>query len=57
MNQATQSFLQRLAEDKFFGTVSLNFEAGLVVHVRKEENLKPSELSGEGKNYGNSYIN
>jgi hypothetical protein len=40
------SFLRSLTEASFFGTITLKFEHGAVVHIRKEENLKPSELSG-----------
>ena len=45
-NEATIRFLTQLGADAFWGTVTLRFEAGKVVHVRKEENLKPTELPG-----------
>ena len=46
MNNATIKYLDRLATDQFWGTVALKYEHGTVVYIRKEENLKPSELSG-----------
>ena len=35
-----------LAERGFFGAITLKYEGGKIVHLRKEENLKPSDLSG-----------
>jgi hypothetical protein len=49
MSAATQTaidYLRSLAERGFWGAVTLKYEAGKVVHLRKEENLKPSDLSG-----------
>jgi len=40
------SYIQKLANENFWGTVAVKFEGGRIVHLRKEENLKPSELSG-----------
>ena len=40
-------YLRDLASQKFWGTVTLKFEGGEIVHVKQEENLKPSELSGK----------
>jgi hypothetical protein len=45
-NQSTIDYLRSLAEQGFYGTITLKYEAGKIVHVRKEENLKPSDLSG-----------
>jgi hypothetical protein len=45
-NQSAFDYLKSLAEQGFFGAITLKYEAGKVVHVRKEENLKPSDLSG-----------
>ncbi len=44
--RTVQAFLERLSSQAFFGSVTLKYERGTIVHVRKEENLKPSELSG-----------
>ena len=44
-NAAVFEYIKRLADSGFFGAVTLKYEAGRIVHLRKEENLKPSELS------------
>ena len=50
----TLDYLRNLADQNFWGTVTLKYENGGIVHVRQEENLKPSELSGRPrKNNGN----
>jgi hypothetical protein len=47
-------YLRQLADSRFFGSITLKFEAGQIVHARREENIKPSELSGTpGTQYGN----
>ena len=43
---AVPEFLEALSEQGFWGFVTLKFENGTVVHVRREENLKPHELPG-----------
>jgi hypothetical protein len=54
VNDASIAYLHRLESQAFWGTVTLKFEHGQIVHVRQEENLKPSELSGRPrKNNGN----
>ena len=45
-NQSAIDYLKSLAEQGFFGAITLKYEGGKVVHVRREENLKPSDLSG-----------
>jgi len=37
-------YLNQLVRDHFFGALTLKYEAGRLIHIRKEENLKPSEL-------------
>ena len=44
-NQSAIDYLKSLAEQGFWGAVTLKYEGGEVVHIRKEENLKPSSLS------------
>lgn len=39
-------YLNRLTKSRFWGSITLKFEAGKLVHARREENIKPSELSG-----------
>lgn len=50
MNAATIAaldYVRNLSGENFWGAVTLKFEDGGIVHVRQEENLKPSELSGK----------
>ena len=42
----TLIYLAQLSCERFYGSITLKFEQGRIVHLRKEENLKPSELSG-----------
>lgn len=50
-NTSVHDFVDRLTRDGFYGAVTLKYEAGRVVHIRKEENLKPTELlSGTPEN-------
>jgi hypothetical protein len=45
-NAITLEYLRRLAQSQFWGAITLKFEGGVIVHLKKEESLKPSELSG-----------
>jgi hypothetical protein len=45
-NEGVLAWLHNLAEGGFWGSLTLKFEAGRVTHIRKEENIKPEELSG-----------
>ena len=38
------AFVERLAKAGFWGTVTLKLQAGNVVHVVREESLKPEQL-------------
>lgn len=38
------SYLKQLLINKFYGEVRLRFEAGKIVHITKEENIKPDSL-------------
>jgi hypothetical protein len=54
-NAAALDYLRHLVAQSFWGTIALQFERGEIVHVRREENLKPSELSGNPRrSNGNS---
>jgi hypothetical protein len=46
INETSIDYLRSLAKQGFWGAITLKYEAGRIVHVRKEENLKPSDLSG-----------
>jgi hypothetical protein len=54
-NETAIDYLKSLAEQGFWGFLTLKFEHGEIVHVRREENLKPAELPG--KNRGTNYAN
>jgi hypothetical protein len=49
-------YLRNLASKGFWGAITLKFEKGEIVHVRQEENLKPSDLSGPPRK-NNEYNN
>lgn len=52
-NAVAMNYLEQLASGQFWGFITLKFERGVVVHVRREENLKPAELPMlPGKNRG-----
>ena len=56
MSQQTDSaigYLEDLAVAGFWGFITLKFEAGKVVHIRKEENIKPNDLPGISRGEGN----
>lgn len=38
-------YARELAEHGFWGYLTLKFENGSIVHMRREENLKPSEVA------------
>ena len=46
INETSIDYLRSLAKQGFWGAITLKYEAGKIVHLRKEENLKPSDLSG-----------
>jgi hypothetical protein len=48
MDKSTQQafdFVAKLSASGFWGYLTLKYEAGKVVHMRLEENLKPSEVN------------
>ncbi|HZW96132.1 MAG TPA: hypothetical protein VFF64_24520 [Candidatus Eremiobacteraceae bacterium] len=48
-NQTAIDYLWTLADQGFWGFLTLKFEHGEVVHLRREENLKPNELPGKNR--------
>jgi hypothetical protein len=51
-NGSVHDFVDRLSREGFYGALTLKYEAGRLIHIRKEENLKPTELlSGTPENY------
>jgi hypothetical protein len=43
LNEAIE-LIRQLARDRFYGAVTLKFEAGRITVIKKEQTLKPSEL-------------
>lgn len=41
---AVLNYLRSLSQRGFWGFITVKFENGCPVHLRREENLKPSEL-------------
>jgi hypothetical protein len=56
-NQTAMDYLKSLAEQGFWGFLTLKFEHGEVVHLRREENLKPNELPGKNRGNANAIVN
>ena len=48
-NEKAIGYLSNLGDSGFWGFVTFKFEKGHVVHVRREENLKPHELPGTNR--------
>jgi len=44
-NETTIELVHDLAEKGFWGSLTLKFEAGRVVHLKKEESLIPERLT------------
>jgi hypothetical protein len=44
LNEAIE-LIRQLAQERFYGAITLKFEAGKVILLRKEETLKPANLS------------
>ena len=38
------AFIEKLAAEGFFGTLTLSFQNGKICNIRVERNLKPSDL-------------
>lgn len=55
-NQIAIDYLRSLGEQGFWGFLTLKFEHGEVVHLRREENLKPNELPGRNRGNANGTI-
>jgi hypothetical protein len=53
-NTSIHDFVDRLSREGFYGALTLKYESGRLIHIRKEENLKPTELlSGTPENHVN----
>jgi hypothetical protein len=45
VNEAIE-LIRQLARERFYGALTLKFEAGRLTIIKKEETIKPAELSG-----------
>jgi hypothetical protein len=43
-SESAFAYVRRLSDSGFWGYLTLKFENGTVVHMRLEENLKPSDV-------------
>ena len=46
MNEAIE-LIRQLERERFYGALTLKFEAGRITVIKKEQTLKPSELPGQ----------
>lgn len=49
MNQAIE-LIRELVRERFYGTLTLKFEAGQLAIIKKEQTIKPTELSEKPRN-------
>ena len=42
-----QQLIRQLEECRFYGSLTLKFEAGRIVILKKEQTLNPADLSGQ----------
>lgn len=54
-NTPIHNYLDHLAKQNFFGTLSARFENGTVVHLRREESILPVNLTEKPENHNESY--
>jgi len=39
--QWLKSYIREAVQNRFYGKITLSFEAGRLVHIKREENIKP----------------
>jgi hypothetical protein len=44
MNEAIE-MIEQLVRDRFYGAITIKFEAGRIVTIKKEQTFKPQDLS------------
>jgi len=49
MNEVIE-LIGQLARERFYGALTLKFEAGQLTIIKKEQTLKPTDLSGKPRN-------
>jgi len=54
MNEAVE-LIRQLVRDRFYGALTIKFESGRIVVIKKEETFKPTNLSAKPRSEnGNS---
>jgi hypothetical protein len=48
-NENAIAFLRRLAQEGFWGTVTMKYQHGQVIHLTKEESIQPNQLEPENR--------
>jgi hypothetical protein len=56
MNEVVE-LIRHLACERFYGALTLKFEAGQIVTLKKEQTLKPSDLSEKPRNQNDNSKN
>jgi hypothetical protein len=46
MNEALE-LIRQLAGERFYGALTLKFEAGRITTIKKEQTIKPNDLPGQ----------
>jgi hypothetical protein len=49
MNEAIE-LIRQLVRERFYGALTLKFEAGQLTIIKKEQTIKPTDLSGKPRN-------
>jgi len=49
MNEVIE-LIGQLVRERFYGALTLKFEAGQLTIIKKEQTLKPTDLSGKPRN-------
>jgi hypothetical protein len=53
MNEAIE-LLRQLAHERFYGALTLKFEAGRITTLKKEQTIKPNDLSEQPRSYSDT---
>jgi hypothetical protein len=50
-NQPALDLIKALAEQSFWGVLTLKFQRGEVVHIKKEESIEPNQVPNNRRNH------
>jgi hypothetical protein len=56
VNRNVRALLDRAERAHFYGTITIRYENGYAVHVRREESILPSRISVNGTSTGGSDV-